>query len=112
MDKEIFICALAYADNHFIEWPITLACGQSACYGCIETFQKTTALTHVKCQSCNKLSSLNAEHSESFLAQKFREMLIDFLKVEFENEMENYKSKFKETLVKINLFKDAIFEFR
>ena len=101
MDKEIFICALAYVDNHFIERPITLICGHSACYVCIKNFQNTTALTHVKCQSCNKLSSLDAEYCESVLAQRFKEAhndkLIDFLKVEFENEMENYKCKLNDT---------------
>ena len=78
-----------------------LACGHSACYVCIKNFQNTTALTHVKCQSCNKLNILDAEYSESVIAQRFKEAhndkLIDLLKIELENEMENYKCKLNDT---------------
>ncbi len=79
---DMLYCSLSHLNKHFIENPISLSCGHSACRKCISKVPQPFFCG--ECCSKNKVDLKNAKDSSIFKVS-FESYFTDLFKIIFEN---------------------------
>jgi hypothetical protein len=92
-DKILKNCYCSLEDNtHFLNEPLVLPCGHTACKKCIDTNDE------LKCNKCQTINKKDANFPKSSTSEDLIEMYVEdlLLKVEerFKISFESFKSKF------------------
>jgi hypothetical protein len=102
------LCGLGYEDRHFLDRPVTLNCGHSACQSCLQNLKNNTGLLEMPCKLCNKLNRLDIEFCESVFAQSLIQLNINnigvSLKKTYQENFAKLKSIFKLAYFKLNFY--------
>ena len=93
---EDFICVLSFQEKHFLERPITLRCGHSACIECFHAYKKNSGLSKFNCFKCDKENNLENDYFESDLIKNymsiFSEDILNCLNSQYDDLHEKYIS--------------------
>ena len=105
---EDFICVLSFQEKHFLERPITLPCGHSACLECFRAYKKNSGLRKFNCFKCDKENSLENDYFESDLIKNYMTLfsrdILNFLNSQYNDLKEKLESKINLKVLKLFYF--------
>ena len=99
------LCGLGYEERHFLERPLPLTCGHSACQLCFLNLKNNTGLHEAHCRLCNKLNSLDIDCTQESV---FAQGLID---LNITNIGKSLKRNFEDNFIKLKSIPTSLYFF-